>query len=740
MPLQRHALAALTNARTGDPGRFGSYPPGQLAPRSLAHSVGLCQASKSPTVPTELMKRDTSWLHFNARVLQEAADERVPLYERLKFLAIFSSNLDEFYRVRVASLRQFKKLKKADRRELFDFKPKKELRTIRKMVARQQEEFGRIFRQELLPQLAAENIHLIHGHEMTDAQAEWAADYFDRTIKPHLELDWLPANDEHTHELPFLRSGQLCLAVEMDESDAREAEEIALVPLPTKKVPRFIRLPAPADNPDGHYVIFMDSVVRANLSRWIGRRVNFGYSFKLSRDAELYIENEFDGELHRKIERGLADREDGLPTRFLYDSDLPDWMLSRLKKTLELSKYDMIPGGHYHNFTDFFGFPLPEGRTDLTYEELPPLPHPRLASADGIMTTMEASDLLLSFPYQRYDYVPQLIREAANDPEVRKISITLYRVAGKSAVVTELLGALLQGKKVEAFVETKARFDEASNLYWGKQLEEAGAFVRYSYPAVKVHTKLLHILRETADGEEVHFSYIGTGNFNEKTAKLYTDHALLTCRPRIGKDVRQVFQLLRGKLILPNTRKLLVAPFNMADRFTALIDAEIERARAGRTAYLFLKMNSLEEPRMIAKIRAAAAAGVKVKLIVRGICRLVPDASEGIEIISIIDRFLEHARIYIFGGGDVEKVYIGSADWMDRNLHRRVEVITPVEDPLLRLELRRIMDLQWRDNQKARWISAERLNEHRKDGEGIFRAQLDTYRYFAAREKIAGDA
>ena len=687
---------------------------------------------------TKLIKRDTSWLHFNARVLQEAADERVPLYERIKFLAIFSSNLDEFYRVRVASLRQFKKLDKEDRRELFNFKPKKELRTIRKMVAAQQEEFGEIFRGQILPQLKQENIHLLHWKEMSPKQTEFAASYFDKEIKPHLELHWLPENKVEAAELPFLKSGQLCLAVEIDEAAARETEEIALVPLPTKQQPRFIVLPPPEADPDGYYVIFLDSIVRANLARWIDRQVNFGYSFKVSRDAELYIENEFDGELHRKIEHRLSKREDGLPTRFLYDATMPGWMRKRLKTTLGLSKYDMIPGSRYHNFMDFFGFPLPPGRTDLAYEDLPPLPHPRLEGEDSVMASMDASDLLLHFPYQRYDYVPRLIREAAEHPEVTCIQITLYRVAGKSAVVTELLHALKMGKKVEAFVETKARFDEASNLYWGKQLEEAGAYVRYSYPAVKVHTKLLHIQREIPDQKTVHYTYVGTGNFNEKTAKIYTDHALLTCRPRIGKDVEQVFQLLKGKLILPNCKKLLVAPFTLDRGIRDLIDEEIARAKAGETAYIFFKMNSLEEERMINKIREAAAAGVEVRLIVRGICRLQPGPDENIEVISIVDRFLEHARVFIFGGGEVEKVYMGSADLMDRNLHRRVEVVTPIEDPILRLEMRRILDIQWRDNQKARFLSAERFNEFRKDGEGVFRAQMDLYRYFERREDVAG--
>lgn len=691
-------------------------------------------------MPTELIKRDTSWLDFNARVLQEAADERVPLYERLKFLAIYSSNLDEFYRVRVSSLRQFKKLPKDERRKLFDFKPKKELKSIRRKVYAQQEEFGRIFRKEVLPQLEEEGIYLIHSDEMTEQQHQFAADYFDEHLQPHLELHWLPGRDEEGEDfdLPFLDDGQLCLAVELDEPDAQETQEVALVPIPGKKLRRFVVLPSPEDDPEGFYVIFLDSVIRANLSRWMDRKVAFGYQFKLSRDAELYIDNEFDGDLLHKIEERLEERDLGLPTRFLYDEAMPGWLRKRLKKALHLSKYDMIPGARYHNFNDFFGFPLPPGRDDLEYAPMPPLPHPKLEGAESIMEVMQATDVLLNFPYQKYDYVPDLIREAAIHPEVKRIRITLYRVASKSAVVTNLLYALEQGKQVEAFVEAKARFDEKSNLYWGNQMKEAGAYVRYSYPAVKVHTKLLQIERETPEGETIYYTYIGTGNFNEKTAKIYADHALLTCRPKLGRDTGRVFDLLRGRLILPRCKHLLVAPFSLESRLLELIDREIEIAESGGHAYLFLKMNSLEEPVMIDKIRQAATAGVEVRMIVRGICRLVPDEEENIQIISIVDRFLEHARIYIFGNSGQEEVFMGSADWMNRNLYRRVEVVTPIHDHLIKLELRRVMDMQWRDNQRARIISAERMNAYRAalPGEGVFRAQVDIYEYFRRKLEV----
>lgn len=678
----------------------------------------------------QIIERDTSWLYFNHRVLQEAADSRVPLFERLKFLAIYSSNLDEFYRVRVASLRSFRKLSKMDRREYFDFRPKKELKVVRQLVRQQQAEFGRIFRDEILVQMAAEGIYLIHGREMDDTQRAFGQAFFDREVAPHLEVLELP--DEG--EVPFLKNRGLYLTVPRNKSK----EPDLIINIPTEKAGRFLRLP-PARKKTGYYVIFVDSLIRDNLSRWLGRPVRGAFSIKLSRDAELYIDNEFDGDLMQKLKDSLEERDRGLPTRFLYDSAMPKSLLKRIKKRFELSKYDLIPGAKYHNFNDFFDFPLPENRPDLVYPPQPPLPHPVLENTVNLLAAIERGDQLLSFPYQSYEYVPHLIREAATTEHIQAIQITLYRVADRSAVVEALLFALKQGKSVSVFVEAKARFDEASNLYWGEQLERAGAEVRYSYPAVKVHSKLLLISGTSNEGELFHYCYVGTGNFNEKTAKLYSDHALLTADPRITHDIVKVFELLQGRLLLPNPKHLLVSPFNLERRFREMIEREIDHAQAGRNAFLFLKMNSLEERGMIDLLLRAADAGVEIKLIVRGICRLVPAANHPrIKIISIIDRFLEHARIYIMGNGGEEEIYIGSADWMSRNLFRRVEVITPIYDPVLRLELRRIMDMQWRDNSRARVIDTGFDNRYRElpdTQDDHWRAQTDTYAYFRKQLK-----
>ncbi|MCB0634345.1 MAG: polyphosphate kinase 1, partial [Lewinella sp.] len=450
---------------------------------------------------------------------------------------------------------------------------------------------------------------------------------------------------------------------------------------------------------------------------------------------------EFSGDLVEKIQAGLTERKIGLPTRFLYDSRMPEELIIRLKALFKLTKNDMIPGARYHNFNDFFSFPDPTNNAGLHFKDLPPLPHPKLEGAGSIMSVMQKQDVMLHYPYQKYDYVPQLIREAAADPAVRAFRITLYRVAGKSAIVQALLEALRSGKKVMAFIEAKARFDEASNLHWGRELEKAGAKVQYSYPGIKVHTKLLLIEQELEEKTR-YFAYLATGNFNEKTARIYCDHGLLTTDKRLGKEVTKVFDVLEGKVIVPKTKHLLVAPFYLRDRLLELIDREIELAKAGKPAYMILKMNSLEEQGMIEKLLEAGAAGVKIKMIVRGICCLLPDPDHNIEIISIVDRFLEHARVLIFGNDGDELVYTASADWMQRNLYNRIEVAIPIYDPAIKQQLRHIIDIQLADNRKARVLCAEAENSFRdpEEKQATRRAQLDIYHYLEEQvsEQIGG--
>ncbi|HMO38344.1 MAG TPA: polyphosphate kinase 1 [Saprospiraceae bacterium] len=669
----------------------------------------------------EYFSRDVSWLMFNHRVLQEAKDPTVPLYERIKFLAIYSSNLDEFYRVRVASLRSFKELKKKTRRELLDLRPKKELKQIRRIVQQQQQEFGAIFRAEILPALEAQGIFIVRQEAYSSDQQRFARQYFFEKIYPHLH----PIIVNETGELPFLENAALYFVVELVEERAIRA----IVNIPSDKLPRFVVLPSEA----GQYAVtFLDDLLRAGLPEIFQQPVAGAYAIKLSRDAELYIEDEYAGDLLEKIKKSLTKRDIGLPTRLLFDQEMPLPLLEWLTTRLDLNKDDLIPGARYHNFNDFFRFPNPTGNAQLHDTPLPPLPHPVLEGAPSLLEVLQKQDVLLHFPYQRFEYVPQLIREAANDPLVTTIKITLYRVAAKSSVIEALLQACQQQKQVVVFIEAKARFDEAANLHWGDALSAAGAQVFYSYPGIKVHAKLLLVSRQEAVLQ--HYAYIGTGNFNEKNAELYTDHALLTAAPYLANEVAQVFALLERKIIVPTCKQLLVAPFTLRQRFVEMIDREIAHAHAGKPARILLKMNSLEDHGMIDKLYRASQAGVQIRIIVRGICCLIPGVagmSEHIEVISIIDRFLEHARVYVFANDGQEAVYLASADWMTRNLDRRVEVAVPVLDPALAAELRSLLELQWHDNTKARRIDASQDNNYRLalPLTPAQRAQTDIYRY-----------
>lgn len=664
-------------------------------------------------------KRDISWLAFNHRVLQEAQDQRVPLYERIKFLAIYSSNLDEFFRVRVAALRSFKELKKKTRRAL-EIKPKKELRQIRQVVQQQQQQFGRIFRNEILPELRRKGIYLINEQAYTAQQSAFARQYFQEYVKPLLEPTFL----QDDTEAPFLKNAGLYFVVQFQQTDS-----LAIINIPSDQLPRFILLP---DSGDQHHITFLDDILRSNFELIFEQPVSDAYAIKLSRDAELDLEDELQGDLLEKIKKGLEKRHIGLPTRFLFDSEMPQELLERLKMLFQITKNDLIPGARYHNFNDFFTFPNPLKDNNLHDIPLPPLSHPELEQAESLLATIRTKDYLLHFPYQKFDYVIRLLEEAATDEQVRSIRITLYRIGGRSSIIENLIKACESAKKVIVFIEAKARFDEENNLQWGARLEEAGATVRYSQPGIKVHSKLLLISREE-EGQLQHYAYIGTGNFNEKTAKIYTDHALLTANQHLSSEILKVFEYLEGQLE-PTFQYLLVSPFNLREQFIAFIDREIANVQEGKPAFIRLKINSLEDKRMISKLYEASQAGVKIQLIVRGICCLRPDLmgwSENIEIISIVDRFLEHARIYWFANGGEEVLYLASADWMTRNLDRRVEVAAPIYNQQLFNELRTIFNIQWQDNTKARCIDPEQMNLLKTPNglEPLVHAQLDIYQW-----------
>lgn len=665
-------------------------------------------------------KRDISWLSFNHRVLQEAKDPAVPLYERIKFLAIYSSNLDEFFRVRVSALRQFQKIDKKERRSILEMKPKKELREIKKIVHQQQVEFGIIFRSQIIPALRERGILLLNDHHLFNSeQKQFAREYFQEKVLPHLQYQRI----EDTFDVPFLQNRNLYFVAVLAQSD-----QLGLVNIPSDVLPRFVTLPGS----EGQFqVTFLDEIMRANLAQLFPEGVQAAYSIKISRDAELYIDDEYTGDLREKIKASLAERSIGAPTRLLYDSAMSIELTKRLKDIFQLKKNDLFPGARYHNFSDFFAFPAPSESEDLFDVPMPPLPHPVLEQAESIFKIIGKQNILLHFPYQKYDYIPRWIEEAAADPAVEEIKITLYRVAKHSSIAQALVRAQENGKKVTAFVEVKARFDEASNLHWGETLQAAGAQVIYSRPGIKVHSKILLITRQEAAGLR-HYTYLGTGNFNEKTATLYTDHALLTADERLSLEVAEVFHFLEEKPLERSFQHLMVSPVNSRRKFVACIEREIANAKAGRTAWMMIKMNSLEDQAMIDKLYEASQAGVQIQLIIRGICCLVPGVpglSDNIEAISIIDRFLEHARIYYFANGGQEELYLASADWMTRNLDRRVEVVFPIYDPLHKQELVKMLHTQCADNVKARVLNSS-LDNPRKvvaAGEGALQAQKEIY-------------
>ena len=671
-----------------------------------------------------LENREISWLSFNARVLQEAADERLPLFERLSFLAIYSSNLDEFFRVRVASMRSLIRLKKKSYDKL-DFNPARLVKQITSIVTEQQEKFGAILRDQIIPALAQENIFIKSESDIDDEQARFLSSFYEE----HLESRLNPSDLDQLGTDFFVKNRGIYLVTELWNRHA-DIPAYRLLEIPSD-LPRFIELPSENGR---HNVMYLDDVIRFNLDKvYKEDDVDASYSIKLTRDGDLYLEDEFSGDVVQMIKKSLKKRETGIPSRLLYDLKTPFSLAVMLKKNLGLKNEDMVLGGRYHNLNDFFGFPRFD-KAHLLNEPMPPHAHPELSSPGSIFEIIARKDQFLHVPYQSYDPVIRLFEEAAEDEFVEDIYISLYRVAKDSAITKALINAKKNGKNVTVFVEVKARFDEESNVFWTEQMEEAGIAVKYSIEDMerfKVHAKIAVISRREGDSRML-YTYLGTGNFNEKTARIYVDDALLTANQEIGREVEQVFEFLFTKKD-PELKHLLVAPFNMRDSFNALIDKEIEEAKAGREAWMILKMNSLEDSKMIRRLYKASNAGVKIRIIVRGICRLVPGVegqSENISVVSIVDRFLEHARTYVFNHGGDHHIYLASADWMKRNLSRRVEVAFPIYDEDHREAVMRMLRIQLSDNQKARVINKTQSNPYVTNDKAPVRAQYELYKAY----------
>jgi polyphosphate kinase len=674
-----------------------------------------------------LVNREMSWLSFNERVLQEANDPTVPLIERIRFLGIFSSNRDEFFRVRVATLRRMQKIG-AKAKNIIGENPNILLNKIRHKTAEQQDRFEEIY-QNILKELELHNIFIINEKQLTPEQGQYVREYFHEQVFPAL----VPIMLDQTPQFPWLKDRAIYLIIKLIRSNKKT--KYALVEIPTDKTSRFIVLPK-----ENKYIILLDDVIRYCL-RDIFYSFNFetaeAYTIKLTRDAELDIEQDVSKSLVKKIAESIKRRKKGEPVRLEYDEEIaPDILKYFSKKFKFLTEEHTVRGGRYHNFVDFIGFPN-IGRTELRYKFPPALFHPALKKNQSILKILKKKDILLTYPYQSFHHVIDMLREASIDPKVKSIHITLYRVSRNSNILNALINAVKNGKQVTAVVELQARFDEERNIYWSNRLQEEGARVIYGVPGLKAHTKLFLISRHESNRTQ-YYAHIGTGNFNEDTAKLYCDHSLLTSDKRITHEVAEIFNFYSDNYKTGNYKHLLVSPFYMRKKLTNLIEKEIKNASEGKDAWIFLKLNNLVDDMMIKELYEAGSAGVKIRLIIRGTCSLIPGVagmSENIEAISIIDKYLEHSRVFIFCNKGDERYFISSADLMSRNLDYRSEVAVPVFDKEIQKELKDILEIQWRDNVKARVINEAQNNVYRTtESKAKVRAQDEIYKYL--KEKL----
>ncbi|MEJ1237189.1 polyphosphate kinase 1 [Chryseolinea sp. T2] len=653
--------------------------------------------------------RDISWLKFNERVLEEAAKVDVPLFERLKFLAIYSSNLDEFYRVRMASIMALSKVVK-ERKRCLD--------SVHSIIRSQQDQFGDILRNQIMPELSQNNIELLYNVDIPPALYPSLREIFYNQIAGFLHVEQLT---KHTKLFP--ENNKLYLTVSLVESN-----DMFVVNIPSDSLSRFYSIPLEGKI----FVVIIDDIICHHVSALFGgREVRDVHAFKVTRDAEMNPTDEMGVTPTDQMEKLLAVRDLGFATRLLYGAAMPEYMLRKLVRTFKMDDASHIAGGRYHNLRDFFSFP--KGSPHLNYDAQRQI---RLNIHNGlsIFDRIDQGDVMLHTPYHSYDMILRFFNEAAIDPFVEKIYVTLYRIATDSAIAHALISAAKNGKKVYVLVELKARFDEANNLRWSSRMKEAGVKIMYSGARMKVHAKTALVTRRQ-DESTRKYGLFATGNFNENTARVYTDHILFTSNTKLLSEAQLLFKILiknsrqpdPGKIVF---KELIVAPFNIRESFFALIDHEIESAQNGRQASIIIKMNNLEEETLIDKLYEASAAGVQVQLIVRSICRLIPQQpglSENITVRRIIDRYLEHGRVFIFHNGGDEKIYCGSADWMNRNIYHRIEVCFPIFDAQIRSQLLAIIKLQLRDNAKAVMIDQLMNNVPISNGEEKVRSQSGIY-------------
>lgn len=676
-------------------------------------------------------KRDVSWLSFNYRVLLEAEDKTLPVYERIKFLSIYSSNLEEFYEIRVAEHRGV--IMKKNYTDESGAEAEETLAEITEEVNRQQREYYRIF-SEVLQELNRQDIYLYQDCRPEPFHEEFVQNFFNEEVFPFLSPVMIQAGDIRT----FIRDRRLYLVIRMIKKSKRMAEpdfvpdySYALMKIPYTKVTRFIELPV---HEGKHYLMFIDDIIRANLSSvFPGYIVESCYSIKISRDADIYLDDEKGGNIVESIRKKVKKRKIGALSRFMYDSAMPDDFLAFVCHAFGIMADDLVLGGRYNNLQDLIKLPNPKGK-ELEQQTPPPMRVPFLDETGSVFRAVKKRDILLHFPYQSFDYLIRFLMEAAFDPKVDEIKITQYRVAENSAVINALISAAQNGKKVTVFVELKARFDEENNMSTAERMEQAGIRIIYSIPGLKVHAKVAVILRKDTDEgvKRRDFAYLSTGNFNEKTARIYSDMALLTSNAEIITDINKVFAVLEGRLHEPTFHHLLVARFNMVPELRRMIRREIEHVKEGRKGHIVLKMNGLHDQNMIDALYEASENGVEIDLIVRGICCLIPGQSfsANIRVTRIVDMFLEHSRIWYFYNDGEEDLYLTSADWMKRNLNRRIETAFPILDPEIKEEIIHILRIQMQDNVKACRIDEHLHNCFKQDDNPVkVRAQLAIYEY-----------
>lgn len=685
------------------------------------------------------LNRELSWLQFNARVLQEAEDESVPLIERLRFLGIFSNNLDEFFKVRYATVKRIDLAGKAGKSVLGGIKASELLEEITKIVIKHQADSLRILA-DIQHRLKDHNIHIINEKQVSSSQAKFIKEFFLSKVSPALVTIIL--ND--LTEIPSLKDNGAYLAVKMVMKEDKTQEGISklldtsekeiryvLIEIP-RSIERFVVLP----EEDGkQYVILLDDLIRHNLGSIfnIFEYENLSaHMIKITRDAELDIDSDLSKSFIEKISSSVKDRIKGEPVRFVYDMNIADDTLAYLMNKMGIDSTDsIIPGGRYHNRRDYMNFPS-LGREELLYKPIEPLPIPGLILQTSLLASIAKKDYLLYTPYQTFAYTVKFLREAALDPKVKTIKITIYRLAKISHIASSLINAVKNGKKVIVQIELRARFDEVANIKYAEQMQAEGVQLIFGVPGLKVHCKTCVIERKE-HGKIKRYGFISTGNLNESTSRIYTDYTLFTSNPEILKDIDKVFNFFEINYKVNKYKHLIVSPHYSRNVFADLIQTEIDNAINGKPAGIALKMNSLSDNMMIDKLYRASEAGVEVKLIVRGICCLIPGVpgmSENIKVISILDKFLEHPRVFIFKNAGDQRVFISSADWMTRNLDHRVEVSCPIYDEDIKQEIIDTFDISWRDNVKARVISPAQDNAYKHDNAVAHRSQFELYNYY----------